>query len=394
MKFFYRGRRLATCIIIVSMLGMVVVSNAVEAGTTVSVQQLFEAGSTSFSAAVDHATVLARQSALTDALDDAKDTEVRGMDEEYVDRAITKFVAPMVAQQDLDAAKMDEAANARQRAANVSLALDRVLLETKRLTTLEKKLAFAKEKLAIAKARHDAGTLSDIDFADAGYALKDAEYAVEAQKLTVSSEELSLKLTAEVDLSLVPDYGALTAPVRLETIFEGDVSAATLLTLAEAADSGIQTGKVAVAAAEMRLKYATQFFKAGDVVYDDYALALETARRESSDAERSLSSEVSNALSDWSIAGARLKLAIEYSGLMQKQLDTANNRFKAGVAARTEVIDAEAALLDARMSEHEAVSTANKAEIALRMLVGETVNAPGASNATTTSSAVTVTATK
>lgn len=370
MNWMVRGKKIISTVVVGSMMGLITISFAAEGGNTVTVQTLFASGRTGLSATVDQLTVRAGESTLIDALLEADKTYVNGTDEDNINKRIKKELDPVIAQDKLDAAKLDEAQNALEREASIQKAYDELMLEQKKLGAIQKKLEYAKEELALAKAKLSAGLIAPIDLADTEYAVTAADLDVAVQMTLVAEKELNLLNSAELDVSspLALTDAALTL---MPTAFADDVTVETLLPLAKARDSSLFMKQKDVLAAEKRLSYATVFYKAGAKVYDKYYLDLEITNRDLADALRDIEVKVANALADVQIAKESMKLATSYVKLMQKNLAQATDRQKAGLAARSEMIAAERQLLDAQIAEWTEIVSYNSKEVALRLLVGE-----------------------
>lgn len=250
------------------------------------------------------------------------------------------------------------------------------VLAQERVRLAEDALQRARLQHEQAQAMAEQGVISELELAQVGVGVAEAEAEREAARQQAEQAVVRLNLALGNDLS---------APVRLPSLdalasLAGDTEVRNLADDLEAA----LAASAAVLSAEGRHRVAQrelELFRKHHGGYEQrrsyrqYALAVEEAALALAEAKRSVERDLRELYGGLREARARRDLALQHVALAERNARVAQLRVEAGLSTVVEAMEAELALLQARLGAAQAQAAVYLLGAQLNVLLGEGVDA-------------------
>jgi len=320
--------------------------------------------------ALDDYNIKARQSALEDAREEATKAFYGGTPQEVVERKIIKEVNPLVAETEVEIAQRQKQDNQEQMKSDVYIEMMRVLLSQESVDLKKERLLLVKEKFDIDMVKFKEGIVSEADISDEELSVSIEELELARMETAMKSDILNIKQKLHVDLSEENRIGFDYSLQRIGSRYVIDsFNLDAAVEKALAADTDVYSDEKAVEAAEMRLEITSQHLKPGNDFYDQKVFELEKAKKELYDTKTNLEVSIRNAHNDLLTASDTLDLANRKYDLEQSRLSALKIKYDAGIISRSDMIDSEIRVLDARLEVLKAICDFNIKHEMLRNMV-------------------------
>lgn len=306
-------------------------------------------------AVIDELDIKAKESALKDAQRDAEFTVTLGTTKDMYNGAITREVATLQAETELEYAKRAKKDNEEKTRLDIYKASLNVLLLQKNLemqTSLQKNL---EEKLKMAEARYKEGKITDSDLDDSRNLLDIKIIEVEKAEKDLEAANLELKRLLNVEMDDTPiKVDDKLVPAKEEVVVLNEV-------IEKAMEKNLDLYKKTqdLKAKEKTMEISEKYYKEGDFTYDDNKTSLEIARAEEADARTKLEVDVRNQYNNLLTAKDNVELAQKWEAICRKKLDSEKLKFEKGLISREELLSTEEKYLDAQYKTFAAIKDYN-----------------------------------
>ena len=301
--------------------------------------------------AIDDYTILEKESAYKDAIDNANKSFFGGTPEQYLNKQIEKMITPSQAAIEIEISKMKKVDNEKNLKLDIYEAYQKVLLDKANLIIENQRLEYLEQLLEIQRAKLTEGTISATDIYDSEYNYDSQKVEVKKLENTIDSDLMELKRL--MSLSLTEDEIQLDVSLVLDKVKISDFEAIISDSIENNIDVFQKNEDLKFKA--MILELASERFEQGDNPYDKHKLNYETANAALNSAKKSLEAQIRNANNELITKYENYLLKIQFEDILNKKLDTYNIKFDMGVISKQDLINLKLEILDATKEKNEAI---------------------------------------
>ncbi|MDQ2086936.1 TolC family protein [Herbivorax sp. ANBcel31] len=320
---------------------------------------------------IDDLQIESKESALEDAVDDAKFlTPSRSRSQRY-DNQIQSKVDPFRAEVDLEYAKREKEKNEEDLRRKVYKAGLDVLIQEKEIELESEKLDMLEEKYQMAETRHKEGKKTDNDFHDAQFAVSSKKIDLNKAEKNMEALNLELKrlLNVEMDDSPIdiedqlvfnPMIG-LDADIDMVILQNTDEAVDVNTVIEQAMEKSLEFYRASkdVKIQQMIMEISEDIFEEEHPTYKEDVLDLEIAKINLEDTKTNILVQVKNKYNDLITEEENVDLAMHWADVQKEKFEAEKLKFEKGIISREELLNAKEGYIEAIYDKYAAIHSYN-----------------------------------
>ncbi|KPU27425.1 hypothetical protein TR13x_04970 [Caloranaerobacter sp. TR13] len=316
---------------------------------------------------IDDLEIKTKQSELEEAKDEAKEKGGRPgrTISQTLDNLIIGKVNPLIAETNLEIARMNKDNNIKELKLNVYKLTQEILLTQKELDIEKQKLIILQEKYEINKAKFTEGNITNNDLFNFEYEIDSKEIKIREIEQNITT--LSLELKKLLDLPLDENIIAINDELKAEVLKDFDIESS----ISKALESNISIYEKSqnVKAKELTLELTSKYYNEGDSRYNEAKYDMESAKVDLEDTKINLEVDIRNKYNELQNLKDQLELAEKYFDLISKNVKIANTKYESGTISKYELLQLKEKMLDATYQKYLAIYNYNIAKQELLNMV-------------------------
>lgn len=373
MNGFFTGRKLAFLMVVV-MLASVTTVLAAEDSVKHALKDLYAlmtAGGTT--AALDSLEIRVLEKDKADAVSDSAIIFNVGVYEQGFDNTVKRDIVPLEIDSRISLEKLRQSQAPILRERDLYKAIQSLVLVLEQQKLEVKLLALTREEARTARARYDAGILTEADLKEAEAAVESAVLNLDKLRLSADSAALEVKTLSGADFGDELVQTEKDSVILLDTRFSDTSKADGWIAAAQNADTGVFEKSESLRILDLKLDIARKFIPDTNDRVITMLRDREDARLSLQDAKTAIEANLRNRLNNRLTAADQLELARKDLEMAERRRAQAEQKLKAGLFGRADMVSRERDVLRAMFGIVSATVGLNSQEADLRALAGDKV---------------------